>query len=85
MGLQSIFESCESIESLVKKLQDGQVFGDKETIQRRVMKLKIELLKNWLANHTDQYCEVLKLIARNENYLWKYSAKIFYKNFDLLK
>ena len=80
-GLQDMFESCQSIHRFVDDLSNRfkniQVITNKETIDRTAIKLEVDLLKNWLANNPDRYEEILDLIGRKDNQLWRCSAKIF--------
>ncbi|CAF1303843.1 unnamed protein product, partial [Didymodactylos carnosus] len=41
-----------------------------------LIKLEIELLKNWLQDNSDKYDYVLQVLNQPNNDLWKYSAKI---------
>ena len=80
-GLKSMFESCQSIHEFVERLsgilEAGQMATDKESLQRAIVKLEVELLKNWLANNSDKYYEILQLIGQKDNNLWRYFAKNF--------
>ena len=77
------FVSCASIHEFVQRLTknmdavEDHIKADKTTVQRTLLKLENELLKNWLIDHGDQYCDVLTLIDRNDTDLWRFSAKIF--------
>ena len=79
-SLEPMFESCQSIHQFIQRLLEylevGQITTDKETIQRTVIKLEVEFLKNWLLNNSEKYDEVLQLISKNDNHLWQYSSKI---------
>jgi hypothetical protein len=77
------FNSCDLIHEFIKRLtitieaSEDHLIVDKATVQRTLLKLEIELLKNWLIDHGDQYCDVLALINHDDSNLWRYSAKIF--------
>ncbi|CAF1219524.1 unnamed protein product, partial [Didymodactylos carnosus] len=77
------FDSCDLIHAFIERLTktieaaEDQMTVDKATVQRTLLKLEIELLKNWLIGHGDQYCDILALINRNDTDLWRYSTKIF--------
>ncbi|CAF1476438.1 unnamed protein product, partial [Rotaria sordida] len=79
--LEAMFYSCQSIHKFVddlsQKFETAQVTTDVETIHRTVVKLEVDLLKNWLADTPDKYNEILYLIGRKDNHLWRYSTKIF--------
>ncbi|CAF1364928.1 unnamed protein product [Rotaria sordida] len=77
------FDSCNSIHGFIERLTkiiettEDHVKADKATIQRTILKLESELLKNWLIDHGNQYGDVLTVINHNDTDLWRYSAKIF--------
>ncbi|CAF3450207.1 unnamed protein product, partial [Rotaria sp. Silwood2] len=91
-GLGAMFDSCQSIHEFVdglsKKFEAVQVTADIETIHRTTIKLEVNLLKHWLEDNPDRYDEILYLISRKDNHLWRYSAKIFsyiLQKLDILK
>ncbi|CAM4941343.1 unnamed protein product [Rotaria socialis] len=77
------FETCDLIHGFIEQLgnliqtETDSLQADQATVQRTLLKLEIDLLKNWLIDHSDQYCDVLTLINRNDTDLWRYSTKIF--------
>jgi len=79
-GLEAMFQSCKSIhdfiEQLFRRLESVQTTIDKESLQRTILKLEVEFLKNWLANNKENYTEVLELIRQKKNNLWRYSGKL---------
>ncbi|CAF0884533.1 unnamed protein product [Adineta steineri] len=75
------YTSCEAIHQFIDYLRDvinsnGEKANDK-VIRDTLLKLENEFMKNWLVDHEDQYCDVLKSINRSDSDLWQYSARIF--------
>ncbi|CAF2399390.1 unnamed protein product [Rotaria sp. Silwood2] len=77
------FDSCNLIHRFIERLTniietaENHIKADKTTIQRTILKLECELLKNWLIDHGNQYSDVLTVINHNDTDLWRYSSKIF--------
>ncbi|CAF1188642.1 unnamed protein product [Rotaria sp. Silwood1] len=90
-GFNAKFDSCQSIHQYVIQLRNiireqGSTVND-IIIRQTLIKLEIELIKDWLADNEDSYGEVLSLLNENDNDLWQYSAKIFnfiHYKFDLI-
>ncbi|CAF4175411.1 unnamed protein product [Rotaria socialis] len=90
-GFIGTFTTCEKIDTFIKHLS-GMISGaksivSKDIVERTLIKLEVEFLKNWLIDHPDKYENVLRLINDEENDLWLYSTKIFLyldKKFDIM-
>ncbi|CAF3271184.1 unnamed protein product [Rotaria sp. Silwood2] len=85
------FDACDHIDQFIKQLRQiinaNKSTISKDVIERTLVKLEIEFLKNWLIDHSDQYEYVLRLIDEEQNDLWLYSTKIFRyldKKFDII-
>ncbi|CAF5022638.1 unnamed protein product [Rotaria sp. Silwood1] len=72
--------TCTNIDACIthlKTLKNFKIGLDKNTINKILSKLEIELLKNWLYDNDDNYVDLLQILDNSNNDLWKYSAKIF--------
>jgi hypothetical protein len=75
------FQTCDDIHKFINHLQ--RIISTNEpnikatVIQRTLLKLESEFLKNWLADHSDGYFDIITLMSKSDNNLWQYSAKIF--------
>ncbi|CAF4692150.1 unnamed protein product, partial [Rotaria sp. Silwood2] len=80
-GFDATFKTCDDIHRFINLLQriiSTNAPNINETvIQRTLLKLESEFLKNWLVDHTDQYLDIITLMSKSNNNLWQYSAKIF--------
>jgi hypothetical protein len=71
--------TCTDIHAFITYLKSLNGFKsglDKNSINKILSKLEIELLKNWLYDNDDNYTDTFRIINSPENDLWKYSAKI---------
>ncbi|CAF2956836.1 unnamed protein product [Rotaria sp. Silwood2] len=71
--------TCANIDACITRLKISKNFKsvlEKNTINKILSKLEIELLKNWLYDNNDNYVDVLQILDNSNNDLWKYSAKI---------
>lgn len=76
-GFVGRFESCFDIDEFIDNIRHRIVpIVARETLERMLIKLEDDFLKDWLVGHIDSYGDVLKLINRSTNNLWFYSAKI---------
>ncbi|CAF2907340.1 unnamed protein product [Rotaria sp. Silwood2] len=85
------FSTCESIHKFIDNLDEMIKNENKNSINllncRPMLKLEVEFLKNWLIDHSKEYCTVLESICKSKKNLWFYSAKIFKyidQKFDLM-
>lgn len=80
-GFDGTFDSCQSVHQFITNLRElichERSTGKETAIDRTLVKLEVEFLKDWLADHRDSYGEILMLLDENNNDLWHYSAKIF--------
>ncbi len=79
-GFDARFDSCTSIHrfiSDIKEIVEAQSATTHDIVQRTLVKLEVEFLKDWLTDNADSYGEILALMNDPNNNLWHYSAKIF--------
>ncbi|CAF0876681.1 unnamed protein product [Rotaria sordida] len=80
-GFVGAFTTCDDIDKCIKYLRqiihESKSAESKDIVERTLIKLEIEFLKNWLIDHSDRYEDVLRLIDNEHNNLWLYSTKIF--------
>ncbi|CAF1092976.1 unnamed protein product [Adineta steineri] len=80
-SFNATFEKCDDIHSFINRLQEIISENEPNTneivIQRTLLKLESEFLKNWLVDHGDEYLNIITLMSKSDNNLWQYSAKIF--------
>jgi hypothetical protein len=80
--------TCVNIHACVtnlKTLKDFKIGLDKNSINKILSKLEIELLKNWLCDNDENYTDLLPILDSADNDLWKYSAKILKRMENLLE
>ncbi|CAF1321963.1 unnamed protein product [Rotaria sordida] len=75
------FSTCETIRMFIDNLGKMIKIETKNSLNllncRPMLKLEMEFLKNWLIDHSEQYCTVLESISKSDKNLWFYAAKIF--------
>lgn len=75
------FSTCESIHVFTENLKQLIRYENQNSIDlsncRPILKLEVEFLKNWLIDHSEEYCTVLESMGKSSKNLWFYSAKIF--------
>ncbi|CAF3682110.1 unnamed protein product [Adineta steineri] len=80
-SFDATFETCDHIHKFINHLQEIISKNEPNTneivIQRTLLKLESEFLKNWLVDHGDEYLNIITLMSKSDNNLWQYSAKIF--------
>ncbi|CAF0809248.1 unnamed protein product [Rotaria sordida] len=80
-SFDATFRTCDDIHKFISLLQ--RIISTNEpnineiVVQRTLLKLESEFLKNWLVDHTDEYLDIITLMSKSNNNLWQYSAKIF--------
>ncbi|CAF3343766.1 unnamed protein product [Rotaria socialis] len=80
-GFDATFITCDDIQKFIDHLQ--RIISTNEpninelVVQRALLKLESEFLKNWLVDHTDNYLDIITLMNKSDSNLWQYSAKIF--------
>ena len=79
-GLAGKLDSCAEIHDFITELsmsfQAKRLVLSQSISNQTTLKLEVQLLKDWLADHSDNYGEVLMLMNDESNYLWCYCAKI---------
>ena len=80
-GFDATFQSCDDVHRFIEHLKrivtTSDANMDDRAIHQALLKLESEFLKNWLADHSEGYLDVIKLMSQSDNSLWQYSAKIF--------
>ncbi|CAF3395094.1 unnamed protein product [Rotaria sp. Silwood1] len=80
-GFDATFKTCDDIHRFIELLQriisTNEPNINETVVQRTLLKLESEFLKNWLVDHTDEYLDIITLMSKSNNNLWQYSAKIF--------
>ncbi|CAF1398652.1 unnamed protein product, partial [Rotaria sordida] len=75
------FPTYDTIHVFINRLSEMIKIESKNSLNllncRSLLKLEMEFLKNWLIDHSEQYCTVLEHINKSDKNLWFYSAKIF--------
>ena len=74
-------ETCKDIHHCIDRLrqiiQSNHPTTNESNVQRTLLKLESELLKDWLFKHNGDYLELIRLLSQPQNELWQYSGKIF--------
>ncbi|UJR36511.1 hypothetical protein I4U23_029232 [Adineta vaga] len=80
-GFDATFAKCDDIHKFITHLERiinaNEQNANQNVIQRTLLKLESEFLKNWLVDHGDEYLDIIDLMSKSDNNLWQYSAKIF--------
>ena len=77
----SQLENCDKIHNFIQYLSNiihtQQSTANDETIQETLSKLEVELLRNWLFDNSENSCDILDIINKSDQGLWKFSSKLF--------